>query len=130
MSEMKVLILIYSIVIPFWLFILLSLVSVIKSIIDHSRKINKPFKIKKGLVASFNSSVIFGLCFGGLTFLIYFANQELEFIRYWHIPYYTGAVSLGASIYYYAVNLKEYRNKGVIMNILKAVSNSVKRVWK
>lgn len=126
MSSMVLVIWVTSVYIPFWVFVLLSLMSISKSVFDHYKKIDNPLKLKRGFVIAFRASLIFFVIYLITTFSVYYLNQLLGFVYYKDIPYYTGSVSLAVSIYAYYKMIIVYGKKGAFIETIKSVS----KLWK
>lgn len=126
MSGTVLVIWVTSIYIPFWVFVLLSLMSISKSVFDHYKKIDNPLKLKRGFVIAFRASIIFFVIYLITTFSVYYLNQQLGFVYYKDIPYYTSSVSLAVSIYAYYKMIIAYGKKGAFIETIKSIS----KLWK
>lgn len=130
MTEIVIYMLISSILIPFWLFIIFSILSILKSIFDHVKKFDNPLKIKKGVSISFTSSLLFSLIYFVSSFTIYYSNQLIGFVYFADIPYYTGITSLIVTIYYYQKRLRAFGKRRELKDIIKRIGYSIRNVWK
>jgi len=126
MSGMVLVIWVTSVYIPFWVFVLLSFMSIVKSVFDHYKKIDNPLKLKRGFVIAFRASLIFFVIYLITTFSIYYLNQLLGFVYYKDIPYYTGSLTLLVSLYAYYKMIIVYGKKGAFLETIKSIS----KLWK
>lgn len=130
MTEIVIYILISSILIPFWLFIIFSILSIVKSIFDHVKKFENPLKITKGISISITSSLLFSLIYFVSSFFIYYSNQLIGFVYFADIPYYTGITSLIVTTYYYQKRLRAFGKKTELTDTIKRIGSSIRDVWK
>ncbi|MBU2493257.1 MAG: hypothetical protein KJ571_11585 [Bacteroidetes bacterium] len=121
MSATSIVIWATSIYIPFWVFVMLSLMSISKSVFDHYKKIENPLKLKRGFVIAFRASLVCFVFYFTLTFFLYFTNLYFN-----NTPYYTGSVSLLVSLYTYYKMIITYGKKGAFIETIKSIS----KLWK